>query len=132
MAKILKFPSKGELRVRELEKTVEEVAAHSDECVETSQFLMEVLEEFITSGQASELSHFMNMNFRDERYQESRDMFVIVNMINAMLNRQVGIPHALHRTLDKSYIQIKRLIQVKQDQDFELIFPNPEDFDDSD
>ena len=42
-------------------------------------------------------------------YHESRDVFVVVNMINAMLNRYMGIPHRLHRDLDKAYITLKML-----------------------
>ena len=49
---------------------------------------MEVLEEFIKTGQVSE--PLMDMNFRDETVAESRDMFVIVNLLNAMFNRYYG------------------------------------------
>jgi len=109
MAKIYKFPT-GE----EITENKNPVDAISDECVETSQFLMEVLEEFITTGQASNERRFMDMNFRDELQQESRDMFVIVNMINAMLNRYMGIPHRLHRTFDRAYIEIKALLAANE------------------
>lgn len=109
MAKIYKFPT-GE----EIKENKNPVDAISDECVETSQFLMEVLEEFITTGQASNERRFMDMNFRDELQQESRDMFVIVNMINAMLNRYMGIPHRLHRTFDRAYIEIKALLAANE------------------
>lgn len=109
MAKIYKFPT-GE----EIKENKNPVDAISDECVETSQFLMEVLEEFITTGQASNERRFMDMNFRDENLQESRDMFVIVNMINAMLNRYMGIPHRLHRTFDRAYIEIKALLAANE------------------
>lgn len=109
MAKIYKFPT-GE----EITENTNPLDTISDECVETSQFLMEVLEEFITTGQASEYKQFMDMNFRDENLQESRDMFVIVNMINAMLNRYMGIPHRLHRTFDRAYIEIKALLAANE------------------
>jgi len=109
MAKILKFPT-GE----EIKPDINPLDAISDECVNTSQFLMEVLEEFINTGQASEYEQFMDMNFRDETQPESRDMFVIVNMINAMLNRYMGIPHRLHRTFDRAYIEIKALLAANE------------------
>ena len=51
----------------------------SDECVASSQYLLEILEEFILTGDVSQ--SFMDMQFRDETFQESRDMFVIVNII---------------------------------------------------
>lgn len=109
MAKIYKFPT-GE----EIKEDTNPLDAISDECVEISQYLMEVLEEFIVTGQASSFQEFDGMNFRDETLQESRDMFVIVNMINAMLNRYVGIPHRLHRTFDRSYIEIKALLAANE------------------
>jgi len=109
MAKIYKFPT-GE----EIKTNIDPLDAISDECVEVSQYLMEVLEEFITTGQATNFREFDGMNFRDETLQESRDMFVIVNMINAMLNRYVGIPHRLHRTFDRSYIEIKALLAANE------------------
>ena len=109
MAKIYKFPT-GE----EITPDIDPITATSDECVEISQYLMEVLEEFITTGQASDDKRFMDMNFRDESIQESRDMFVIVNMINAMLNRYMGIPHRLHRTFDRAYVEIKALLHANE------------------
>ncbi len=109
MAKIYKFPT-GE----EIKNDINPIDAMSDECVNTSQYLMEVLEEFINSGQASEERLFMDMDFRDEMQQESRDMFVIVNMINAMLNRYAGIPHRLHRTFDRAYVEIKALLAANE------------------
>jgi len=115
MAKIYKFPT-GE----EIKEDKNPIDAMSDECVETSQFLMEVLEEFITTGQASDERRFMDMNFRDEMNQESRDMFVIVNMINAMFNRYMGIPHRLHRTFDRAYIEIKALLAANEKGRIEL------------
>ena len=115
MAKIYKFPT-GE----EIKENINPLDAISDECVNTSQFLMEVLEEFITTGQASEYEQFMDMKFRDENLQESRDMFVIVNMINAMLNRYMGIPHRLHRTFDRAYIEIKALLAANEQGKEEL------------
>ena len=109
MAKIYKFPTGEEIRT-----DINPLDAMSDECVEASQYLMEVLEEFINTGQASDNELFMDMNFRDEMQQESRDMFVIVNMINAMFNRHAGIPHRLHRTFDRAYVEIKALLAANE------------------
>ena len=122
MAKILKFPSKQDLEKREILKEYEEEAKtlnqYSDECVEASHFLLEVLEEFINTGEVSQ--NFMDMNFRDETIQESRDMFVIVNMVNAMFNRYYGIPHALHREMDRGYTKIKLLANQNEEARNEL------------
>lgn len=132
MAKILKFPTKEKIKI---DQEIKAINALNDECVEISKFLMDVLEEFICTGSASDLDQFMDMNFRDESYQESRDMFVIVNMINAMLNRHAGIPHALHRTMDRAYIEIKRIIEMNERARMELqgiVFPPLEEEDDTD
>ena len=110
MAKIIKFPTGEEIDPKDLgiEKSDYDILAEkSDECIRVSQELLSILEEFICTGQVSEYSEFMNMNFRDEVCPESRDMFVVVNMINAMLNRYMGLPHKLHRDLDKTYIKLK-------------------------
>lgn len=139
MAKILKFPTKQELEKREMWKEFNEesdrLQLQSNECVEASHFLLEVLEEFINSGEAS--MDFIDMNFRDETIQESRDMFVVINMLNGMFNRYYGIPHALHREMDRVYTKIKLLStqheQARTDlkKELDIIF-DPEDFDDSD
>jgi len=143
MAKILKFPSKQELEKREMWKQYEEetrtLNQYSDECIAASHFLLEVLEEFINTGEAS--PDFMDMNFRDETIQESRDMFVVVNMLNAMFNRYYGIPHALHHEMDRAYTKIKLLstqndqakIDLQKEKEYEIIFePDTGDDDDTD
>lgn len=109
MAKIYKFPS-GEL-INKPNPELDELEYISNQCIESSQFLMDVIEEFVITGQTSEFEPFMNMNFREEAFQESRDIFVIVNLLNAMFQRYMGIPHKLHRTLDRTYIDIKALIK---------------------
>lgn len=109
MAKIYKFPS-GEL-INNPNPELDELEYISNQCIESSQFLMDVIEEFVLTGQTSEFEPFMNMNFREEAFQESRDIFVIVNLLNAMFQRYMGIPHKLHRTLDRTYIDIKALIK---------------------
>ena len=86
-------------------------------------------EEFINAGEVSE--DFMEMDFRDETNQESRDMYVIVNMINGMLNRYYGIPHGLHQTMDSAYVKIKEMILINEQANHELaeyVF-EPEDTD---
>ena len=74
------------------------------------------------------------MNFRDENLQESRDMFVIVNMINAMLNRYMGIPHRLHRTFDRAYIEIKALLAANEQgrEELKKLLDQLEDEEDND
>ena len=88
---------------------------------------MEVLEEFIATGQVSE--DFMKMNFRDETKQESRDMFVVVNMLNAMFNRYYGIEHGLHQTLDNAYVKIKEMILINEKAQKDIYLFESEDGD---
>ena len=49
--------------------------------------------------------------FREQIFQESRDMFVVVNMLNGMLNRYLGIPHVMHKSMDKAYFLIHKAIE---------------------
>lgn len=140
MGKILKFPTQKEI---ELKQDTEILTETSNRCVDSSHYLLEVLEEFINTGEISE--DFMEMDFRDETKQESRDMFVIVNMLNAMFNRWYNMPHGLHQTMDNAYIKIKEMILLNEqanhqlaeytfepsDSDLEFDF-KPEDEDDTD
>jgi hypothetical protein len=140
MGKILKFPTQKEIELKQDTEILTEV---SNRCVDSSHYLLEVLEEFINTGEISE--DFMEMDFRDETKQESRDMFVIVNMLNAMFNRWYNMPHGLHQTMDNAYIKIKEMILLNEQanhqlaeytfepSDSDLVFDfKPEDEDDTD
>jgi len=123
---VIQFPTKKELTQKEESEILDEL---SNECVESSHILMEVMEEFINTGQVTE--GLMNMDFRDETVQESRDMFVVINMLNAMFNRYYGIPHGLHQTLDNAYIKVKEMILINEEANHDLaefVF-TPEDSD---
>ena len=95
----------------------DQIAELSDECVNIAQFLMEIIETVVQNGDASDFDEFAEMNFREESFAESRDMFVIVNFINAMFNRYAGIPHILHKQLDKQYVNINYIINKKAKED---------------
>tara|TARA_Y100000385_G_scaffold263235_1_gene295531 strand:- start:314 stop:742 length:429 start_codon:yes stop_codon:yes gene_type:complete len=126
MAKILQFPTKEEKQTKDDTQVLNKL---SDDCVDSSHFLLEVLEEFISTGEVKK--DFMEMDFRDETKQESRDMFVVVNMLNAMFNRWYNIPHGLHQTMDNAYIKIKEMIILNEEANHELaefVF-EPEDSD---
>lgn len=138
MGKLIKFPTGEEIKQNAEAKKIQEeydmVNDASDNCVKSSQFLLEVLEEFILTGEVSQ--DFMDMQFRDEAFQESRDMFVIVNMINAMLHRYYAIPHTLHRDFDRLYVSIKAMDKTNSkarkdlDDQYEILFtPEGEDDD---
>ena len=119
---VIPFPTKEE---QDIKKEAQNLDRLSNECVECSHYLMEVLEEFIKTGQVSE--GLMEMDFRNETVQESRDMFVVVNLLNAMFNRYYGIPHGLHQTLDNAYVKIKEMILINEKAQKDLYTFVPED-----
>jgi len=121
---VIPFPTKKEIEEKQVE---EDLNVLSNECVDCSHYLMEVLEEFIKTGQVSE--GLMEMDFRNETVQESRDMFVIVNLLNAMFNRYYGIEHGLHQTLDNAYVKIKEMILINEKAQKDLYLFKPEDSD---
>ena len=121
---VIPFPTKQE---QEAKKEAQNLDILSNDCVECSHYLMEVLEEFIKTGQVSE--GLMEMDFRNETVQESRDMFVVVNLLNAMFNRYYGIPHGLHQTLDNAYVKIKEMILINEKAQKDLYLFKPEDSD---
>ena len=126
MAKILQFPTKKKIQEK---NEAEFLNSLSDQCVDNSHFLLELLEEFINTGEVHQ--DFIDMNFRDETKQESRDMFVIVNMMNAMFHRWYDMPHGLHQTMDNAYIKVKEMILLHEEANHDLaefVF-KPEDSD---
>ena len=140
MGKLIKFPTgeeiKQKLEAKKLKEEYDIVSDASDNCVTASKFLLEVLEEFILTGEVSQ--DFMDMQFRDETFQESRDMFVIVNMINAMLHRYYAIPHTLHKDFDRLYVTIKAMDKTNTkarkdlDDQYEILFTPDFDLDGED
>ena len=70
------------------------------------------------------------MEFRNEAYPESKDMFVLVNIFNAMLNRYLGLPHDLHREMDRLHLKIKKTAeqneQLREKMEQMEIFFDPE------
>jgi hypothetical protein len=122
---VIQFPTKEQLTAKEESDFLDEL---SNESVDSAHYLMEVMEEFIKTGQVNE--GLMDLNFRDETVPESRDMFVIVNLLNALFLRYHGIPHGLHQTLDNAYIKVKEMILKNEEANHglaELLFPEHDD-----
>jgi hypothetical protein len=130
MGKILKFPTPEEQKNKQrqeqvdqqLKESKEAVDGRINECVYLTQTMLQYIEDSILSGDLSDWDVFMGMDFRDERYAESRDMFVIINLFNAMLNRFVSVPHDLQKDLDKEYLRIKAWSHEKDKDSYELDF----------
>ena len=121
MGKLIHFPSGQELKNEEehFKSIVDSLIGDS---VDTAQHLLDVMDEELADMDISWLEGF---NIRDEQYSESRDAFVIVNMIYAMLLRYSDIPHELHKDMDLLYVNIKRFAQKKSEQseeENEIIF----------
>ncbi len=131
MAKIIKFPTPHERKMKEtadlLQESEDAVYAASNECVEMTQEFLSNLEHLIHDGIISDWPAFQSMEFRNEEYPESRDVYVLVNMFNAMLNRHLGIPHELHREFDRLFVKIKKVAEQNRDirdkmEDMEVFF----------
>ena len=101
---IIKFPIKE--RVRQIEQELEDERLQyeefTDECRETSQVILLMIEELLLNDS----SLFEDIDFRDNIFPEAKDMFVIINLISSMLMRYGGVNHFLHDYFDVIYEQI--------------------------
>ena len=111
---IIQFPTPEELSKKDVEEMLN---LASEECNGLSQHLCSVLNEEIQTAS----DYFEDTDFYNEEKQESRDIYVITNLLNAMLLRHIEIPHGLQRSLDKLYVKIKQLSQLPS-QEFEVSF----------
>lgn len=78
----------------------------TDECRETSQIILLMIEELLLNDASS----FDDIDFRDSNMPESKDMFVIVNMISSMLMKYGGAHHFLHDHFDEIYDKLMETI----------------------
>ena len=132
MAKIIKFPTPEERKKKALhdhneklrkssdglpptlQESYEAAQGASDECVAMTQEMLSYMEHVIQDGVLSDWKIFEGMEFRNEAYPESKDMFVLVNIFNAMLNRYLGLPHDLHREMDRLHLKIKKTAEQNE------------------
>ena len=111
---IIQFPI--EKRMQEIadeiyEKDME-MEHFSNDCVDTSQLILMMIEELIKE---SDGSPFQEMEFRNQDFPESKDIFVIVNLLSSMFMRFGGMKHFLHDYLD---IIFEKLIEQQGYNDF--------------
>ena len=101
---IIQFPIKERIQQieDELEYEREEYEAFTEECKDTSQIILLMIEELLLNDSSS----FEHIDFRDNQFPEASDMFVIVNLISSMLMRYRGANHFLHDSFDVIYEQI--------------------------
>jgi len=104
---VIPFPNLKEKQIQEkLKQSKEAVDFIANESIDTASYMMDVME--------SELQHmteslFSRVKFRDPDTPESKDMFVILNLINAMFHRYAGLPHHLQLELEDIYKILKDL-----------------------
>ena len=127
---VIQFPNRmGEIE-KKLEESREAVQYISDEAADTAQYMLDIIESEL--GMSPE-SNFHRMDFRDDRTREARDMYAIINLINAMLLRFAGVPHKLQKELDTVFVKTHALYQKEQESEiqFEPEFNIPIDPDES-
>jgi hypothetical protein len=76
---------------------------YTEECVDTSQFVLLMIEDYIYEEDSSA---FNEMEFRNPEFEEGRDMYVIVNLLSSMFMRYGGVEHFLQGDLDTLYNKI--------------------------
>lgn len=77
---------------------------YTDECTDTAQFVLLMIEDYLSEEYGTA---FKEMDFRDPEYDESRDMYVIINLISSMFLRYGGLDHFLHDELEVLYNKIE-------------------------
>tara|TARA_A100001035_G_scaffold272580_1_gene262078 strand:+ start:379 stop:816 length:438 start_codon:yes stop_codon:yes gene_type:complete len=115
---VIQFPNRMLEIEKKLKESREAVQYISDEAADTAQYMLDIIESEL---QMSPESDFHRMDFRDERTRESRDMYAIINLINAMFLRFAGVPHKLQKELDRVFVKTHALYkQGKQDIEIEF------------
>lgn len=84
----------------------------TEECVDTAQFTLLLLEDYIDSDEGSNLRE---LDFRNPEYAESRDMFVVVNLLSSMFLRYGGVTHFLQKDLESLFTKIQ---ETRENNDF--------------
>ena len=111
---IIKFPTPEEVTRKQ---ALEMINLASDDCNGMAQHLCDVIIEEIFN----QSEYFVDADFYNEEHQASRDIYVITNLINAMLLRHIEIPHELQKSMDKLYIKVKQMSQMPE-AEFEVSF----------
>lgn len=107
MGELIQFPtgkiiSKKQTDEDLLKETVEGL-------VEISQHLFDVIDDEVDAISKNDINLLNGIDLRNEQFRESRDAFVIVNLLYALLTRYVGLEHTLHKELDRLYVKIKAI-----------------------
>tara|TARA_B100000902_G_C27216611_1_gene867328 strand:- start:45 stop:389 length:345 start_codon:yes stop_codon:yes gene_type:complete len=107
MGELIQFPTGKKIsKPRTEDEIIEEIV---NECVDISRHLFDVIDDEIDAISKHDLNLLNGIDLRDELNRESRDAFVIVNLLYSLLVRYIGIEHSLHKDLDKLYVKIKAI-----------------------
>ena len=114
---VIQFPNRMLEIEKKLKESREAVQYISDEAADTAQYMLDIIESEL---QMSPESEFHRMDFRDDRTRESRDMYAIINLINAMLLRFAGVPHKLQKELDTVFVKTHAMYQKEQESEIQF------------
>ena len=114
---VIQFPNRMTEIEKKLKESREAVQYISDEAADTAQYMLDIIESEL---QMSPESEFHRMDFRDDRTRESRDMYAIINLINAMLLRFAGVPHKLQKELDTVFVKTHAMYQKEQESEIQF------------
>jgi|TARA_B110000908_G_scaffold83746_1_gene100197 hypothetical protein len=105
---IIKFPAS---RIEQRKRDEEEMAVFcAEESAELVAFLLEEIDTILVEiSEQGEHTPFDDFDFRNEDNPESKDMFVIANLINAMFLRYFGLEHSTHIDLDDLFLKINEM-----------------------
>ena len=116
---VIPFPNRKVEQIQQkLNESRDAVEYLTTESVDTSTYMMDVMESEL---QFMEESIFSRCNFRSKDAPESKDMFVILNLINAMFHRYAGLPHHLQLELDDLFKLINNF-ELADNPEFDILF----------
>lgn len=102
MNNIIPFPTERRQEQIESERNFA-YESYTEECTDTAQFVLLMIEDYLDE----EDSAFDEMEFRNPEFDESRDMYVIINLLSSMFMRYGGLEHFLHKEMDDLFTKIE-------------------------
>lgn len=104
---VIQFPLRP--RVRRLQEQVEEKYMNKmmdqDDAVNMAQYLFDIIK--VGLQHQDWVPDYQNLDMNDGEKHESQDMFVILNLLSAMLLRYKGYAHMLQADMDKLAIKLR-------------------------
>jgi len=125
MGQVIKFPG-GKIQpepeeiMDRLEEEYFRKEAEKEDCVVLAKYCFDLVEKAIKENAYTD--SYSHMDFRNPATQESKDMFVITNLISALLYRSLGHEHVLGTAINDLYEQLQILLveQALEDEDIDF------------